>query len=316
MAIYRQVHTTIWQDNWYSELEPLDKLFWLYLLTNIKTNQSGVYEYSEKQAAFDTGLSRKEVAGALQRFIEAGRVRYDQVTNEIMITNWMKYNSARSPKVAAVIDRELGSIKSHEFESEVIKAAQHFKYPIRARLRDEDTVSVPYRYPIDTIPQPEPSPEPSPAYNQHQQADAAPADGPAASIDFFQNNLGPMPPIVMEQVADWVKDLGNDLVIESMKRAVESNKEWRYAQGILRNWEKNGIKTLDQVKAEDVSHNRQAQKRGGRGARVEQLPAWLKDHDDAAPTPAPHPVVSQERLNEQLAELQKISAARKQEGKA
>ncbi|KRK71888.1 DnaD domain-containing protein [Lacticaseibacillus nasuensis] len=309
MAIYRQVQTTIWQDNWFSELEPTDKLFWFYLLTNIKTSQSGVYEYSERQAAFDTGLSRKEVAGALQRFIEAGRVLYDQATSEIMICNWMKFNSARSPKVAAVIDRELESIKSREFESEVIKAAQQFKYPIRAKLENLDTVSDKSGYRIDMVsqPEPEPEPEPEPTHNQHVANAAAPENSAGPSIAFFQENLGVMPPIVMEQVMDWVKDLGNDLVIEAIKRAAESQKEWRYAQGILRHWDKDGIRTIDQVKADDVSHNRQAQQRGGRPSRVEQQPAWLKDHEDATPAQR-QPKVSQEQLAEQMAKLRDLQA--------
>lgn len=288
MAIYRQVHTTIWQDNWVSELEPLDKLLWLYLLTNSKTTQSGVYEFSERYACFETGMSRKEVSDALQRFIKAGRIRYNQANSEIMVTNWLKFNSARSPKVAAVIDKELGSVKTRDFAAEIIKTCQQYEYPIRAKLADLDTVSdgennvsIPYGYSTDTITQPEPSPEPSPSQNQnhHQQSEHADAADPRPSINFYQENLGVIPPILMEQVADWVKDMGNELVIEAITRAVAAEKGWSYAQGILRNWSKKKIHTLDQVKSEDVAHDRQTSARGGysKPVRTEELPVWAQD---------------------------------------
>lgn len=288
MAIYRQVHTTIWQDNWVSELEPLDKLLWLYLLTNSKTTQSGVYEFSERYACFETGMSRKEVSDALQRFIKAGRIRYNQANSEIMVTNWLKFNSARSPKVAAVIDKELGSVKTRDFAAEVIKTCQQYEYPIRAKLADLDTVSgdgdsvsIPYGYSTDTITQPEPSPEPTPSQNQNhnQQSEQADAVDPAPSINFYQENLGVMPPILMEQVMDWVKDMGNELVIEAITRAVAAEKGWSYAQGILRNWSKKNIRTLGQVKSEDVAHDRQISARGGFGkpVRTEKLPDWAQE---------------------------------------
>lgn len=298
MAIYRQIHTTMWQDNWFSELDPADKLFWVYLLTNIKTNQSGVYEYSERQASFDTGLSRKEIAGALQRFREAGRVLYSQDTHEIMIANWMKYNSARSPKVAAVIDRELGDIKSREFELKVIMAAQQYEYPIRAELPPSDTVSdddgeerIPYGYPIDTVSQPASSPEPasSPAVNQHQQQPSAgkaatnAADAVAAVTandvrEFYQQNIGMIAPLVTTQLLDWCKDLSPELVLEALKRTVESGKEWRFAQGILKNWDKKNIRTIADVEADDVKFDRERAKgtRFGRQQRKEPVPEWAK----------------------------------------
>lgn len=286
LAIYRQVHTTIWQDNWIAGLEPTDKLLWFYLLTNPKTTQSGVYEFSERYASFETGLSRKEVAGALQHFIEAGRVLYDQATSELMIVNWLKYNSARSPKVAAVVDKELESIKCRDFAIKVIKLAQQYEYPIRVKADDLDSVSVPYQYSTDTILQPEPEPEPTHNQNQQQNQQAACEDAgeaaaavdPKESLTFFQENLGVMPPIVQQQVEDWASDFGNEIVIEAIKRAVESGKEWRYAQGILRQWDKKGLKTMAQIEADDVSHSRQGaahQSNYGKPMRSEAKPDWL-----------------------------------------
>lgn len=270
MAIYRQIHLSMWQDKWYSELEPTEKLLWLYLLTNPKTTQSGVYEYSERFASFDTGLSRKEVAQALERFREDGRILYNQEASEIMIVNWLKYNSARSPKVALVIDRELGSMKTRDFAIKVIETCQQYEYPIRAKASDFDTVSdsgntvpIPYPKTMDTDVQPEPEPEPTQNHNQNQQQKDAPSPAPTAAADyrdafrFYENNIGMMPPVVQQQIDDWCKDISADLVIEAVKRSVEAGNGWKYAQGILKNWEKANVKTLEQVNAQDTAFKRQ-----------------------------------------------------------
>lgn len=287
----------MWQDNWYSELDPSDKLLWMYLLTNPKTTQSGVYEYSERFAAFDTGLSRKEVAQALERFREAGRILYNQEAGEIMIVNWLKYNSARSPKVAMVIDRELGSMKTRDFAIKVIETCQQYEYPIRVTASDldtvsddEGTVSIPYAKSMDTDVQPEPEPTHNQNQNQHKQS--APVASPVAVADyrdafrFYESNIGMMAPVVQQQLDDWCKDLGAELVIEALKRAVEAGNSWRYAQGILKNWEKSNVTTIDQAKAQDAAFRRKQSAKGGRPSRQEQAPEWLGKENKSAPVPA------------------------------
>ncbi|MBO0460069.1 DnaD domain protein, partial [Enterococcus hulanensis] len=164
MAIYRQIHTTVWKDDWVGELSIDEKLLWMYLTTNDRTTQCGVYVFSWRYAPFETGLSETEIKRIINKFQEDGKIKFNHETNELMIINWLKYNSARSPKVAAVIDKELKGIKTPEFESEVIKRSKDFEYPIKTEYSDLDTVSIPYQYPIDTVSQPasasEPTPEP------------------------------------------------------------------------------------------------------------------------------------------------------------
>lgn len=165
MAIYRQIHTTIWQDNFVGDVltEPPEKLFWAYLLTNSQTTQCGVYPFRMRQARFDTGLTEDEIKSIINKLVQYEKIKYSTENNEIMIVNWLKYNSARSPKVAAVIDKELLSIKTLEFESEVIKKCFELKYPIKTKVSEKNTVSIPYRYHIATRTRTNTEPE----YNQH-----------------------------------------------------------------------------------------------------------------------------------------------------
>ena len=48
MATYRNIHTSFWQDTFVLDLTPEEKYFYLYLMTNSKTTQCGVYELPKK----------------------------------------------------------------------------------------------------------------------------------------------------------------------------------------------------------------------------------------------------------------------------
>lgn len=111
MAIFRKIHTSFWSDSFISELEKEKKLFYLYLLTNERTRQCGVYEITKKQIAYDLGYSIDTVSKQLEYFIKKGKVKYNEVTNELAIGNWLKYNSSTSPKVQLCINKEFKLVK-------------------------------------------------------------------------------------------------------------------------------------------------------------------------------------------------------------
>jgi hypothetical protein len=111
MAIFRKVHTSIWSDSFFSNLDKDRKLFYLYLLTNDKTRQCGIYEITKKHISYDTGYSIDTVSKQLEYFIKSGKIRYNESTNELAIGNWLKYNSSTSPKVKTCIDKEFLHVK-------------------------------------------------------------------------------------------------------------------------------------------------------------------------------------------------------------
>lgn len=73
---------------------------------------------------------------------------------------------------------------------------------------------------------------------------------------FYQANFGIEPPTIMQDIEHWIADLNEELVIEALKKAVEAEKPYNYAKGIMRNWIKKGIKTLEDVAAETVKRDR------------------------------------------------------------
>jgi len=111
MAIFRKVHTSFWSDSFTSDLTVDQKLFYIYLLTNERTKQCGVYEITKKQISFDLGYSIDKVSILLTYFINKGKIKYNEATKELAIGNWLKYNFSTSPKVKSCIDKEFKLVK-------------------------------------------------------------------------------------------------------------------------------------------------------------------------------------------------------------
>lgn len=68
MAKQRMVNTRFWSDSFVvDKLNALDRLLFLYLLTNNKTNIIGIYELPIRTAAFETGIDRDDLEKMLKR---------------------------------------------------------------------------------------------------------------------------------------------------------------------------------------------------------------------------------------------------------
>ena len=88
MAIFRKINTSFWQDPLILDLTPEQKYFYLYLMTNTKTNQCGIYEISKQIMVFETGYNSDTIDKLLNIFIDNGRILFSEKTNEIMLLNW------------------------------------------------------------------------------------------------------------------------------------------------------------------------------------------------------------------------------------
>ena len=141
MALYRNVSMSFWTDiKVVDEFTPEDKYFYLYLFTNPHTNLCGCYEISIKQVVNETGYSRETIENLLKRFEDTHSViRYSRATKEVLIVNWHKYNWTTSEKFRKPLANEIVQIKCDEFR----------EY-LTAVFEGDDTVSIPYTYPMDT----------------------------------------------------------------------------------------------------------------------------------------------------------------------
>lgn len=102
MASSRVINTNFWKDTYVIDLDPIEKLLFLYLLTNPNTNIAGIYEISLRQIAFDTGIDKDMVAKILARFQADGKAYYNR--GWLALYNWIKHQSL-NPKVSEGIKR-------------------------------------------------------------------------------------------------------------------------------------------------------------------------------------------------------------------
>lgn len=89
--------------------------------------------------------------------------------------------------------------------------------------------------------------------------EAAPTSDFQKLLNLYQTNFGIVKPILYEDLKADLEDYGIDLIVEAIKRAVKRQKEYGYAQAILKSWNNKGIKTLEAAKAEEVSFNNKSQ---------------------------------------------------------
>ncbi|WP_144508203.1 DnaD domain-containing protein [Bacillus thuringiensis] len=73
---------------------------------------------------------------------------------------------------------------------------------------------------------------------------------------FYENNFGILNPFVADSITQWANDTSEELVIAAMERALKQQKKWNYAEGILKQWASQNIKTLSDVEALEAEYQR------------------------------------------------------------
>lgn len=96
MDVKRVLNTRIWADTWFENINTIDKLVWIYLLTNQNTNMLGIYELSSKRAAFELRINESKFNESIKRF--QGKGKCFRINEYVFIPNWMK-NQSMNPNM-------------------------------------------------------------------------------------------------------------------------------------------------------------------------------------------------------------------------
>ena len=159
MAKNRYVNTHFWNDAYISELDPIEKLMFIYFLTNSFSNIAGVYEISLKQIALDTGIDKEMIIKIIDRFSRDKKIFY--FNSYIFIVNFASHQDQGSEKIKSgikrVFDELPGSIKKCIFEA--VKGIDTLPYLIRIIIDNYN-----YNYNLN-LTKKETVPEKSPAFN-------------------------------------------------------------------------------------------------------------------------------------------------------
>lgn len=143
MSTQRYIDTSFWDDSWVQELDPSEKLLYIYLLTNPLTNIAGVMELTVKRICFDTGFNSDTVTHILRKFEDAKKVyRYN---NFIIIRNFPKHQQLKSDNVikgiAAILCKLPDDLLCYLEEI-------GYQFDIKGTF---DTLCIPYTYPSNYL---------------------------------------------------------------------------------------------------------------------------------------------------------------------
>ncbi|PFD31880.1 DnaD domain-containing protein [Bacillus thuringiensis] len=105
------------------------------------------------------------------------------------------------------------------------------------------------------------------------------------SYNFLLKKGIPLSEIAIQELGEFCDRLGNELVIHAVNKAIDENvPKWRYIRSILSSWEKEKVKTLNDVAALDTRFEmgKKNSKRTGKGysKRTEVVPDWLRKQEE------------------------------------
>lgn len=112
MEVFTKVERGYWQDEFILELTPEQKFFYLYLMSNSKVNTLGAYVFPMTMSALELGYNRETVKKLLDHFVEAGKIMYDETTNEVFLLNWPKRNWNKRTATLRALKKDFDALKS------------------------------------------------------------------------------------------------------------------------------------------------------------------------------------------------------------
>lgn len=132
----RFASSCFWTDSYISELSTDEKLMYMYLITNMYVDMTGIYEISKRQISFDTGISKERTEAILSKFDTDNKLFY--VNGYIALKNYLKYQET----TAYMLSRIVTSYSKTPID--VIKAVEARFPAIISRL--EETKNHPEEY--------------------------------------------------------------------------------------------------------------------------------------------------------------------------
>ena len=259
MAVYRHIHINYWQDGFVLDLTPEEKYFYIYLMTNSKTSQCGIYELHRRIIETETGYNRETVEKLLNRFGEYEKIVYCEETQEIFLKNWIKHNKVVSPKVKKCIEKELSNIKSKELINLFLKECDRYGYSIdTSNINFDmgiDSVSIPTSIVDDSLEYDygEKEKEKQKEKEKKEEKEKEAFNNVGMFKKLYEQNIG----LINGIVAEWLFEISELIDYELFKRAIEiaTNKgkcNKGYVAGIIKQWLDNNIRSYEDLKAYEI----------------------------------------------------------------
>ncbi|WP_411678864.1 DnaD domain protein [Clostridium thailandense] len=260
MAFYRYIRTGFWQDDFISELTPEEKYFYLYLMTNLKTTQCGIFILVKKIAEAELGYSRETIEKLLKRFVEYGKIAYSEKTNEVMLLNWMKHNFSDSINTVLCINKELKVVKNKEFITTMYKVCLENDYDVKKIFKGIDIEGISIEDKEETLEDEEGPCEPLEKKEIKKEKEKSSSKN---NITKKNNNEKSIKKILSEfnkkickatsrdkeKLRSWRRYFEEDVIIEAINEAVKYKaRHIGYIETVINNWKELGLTTMEKLK--------------------------------------------------------------------
>ena len=214
---YRNADTRMWKDDWFLDLEPLEKLLFIYLFTNDNTTLTGLYKISMRVIEFETALDKEFILSTLDKFSHAGKVHYHD--NLIWVVNLRKYNDSKSPKVQSRINYELTLIPDCPLKKAYISGNIQYLYS----MDTDSTIQI----------------NPNQSINNTIQLEEEEATSQIYRT--YEAEFGPITPAISDKLEAARKDYQASWIVEAIKiGSVNNARSLSYVFAILKGWKEHG----------------------------------------------------------------------------
>lgn len=287
MALFRQLRTGLWQDGFILGLKPKEKYFYIYLMTNARTTQCGIFKLVKPLAELELGYDRETIDELLKSFVDYGKIDYCEETDEIMVVNWIKYNFINSKNTILCINKELKDVKNKEFVKILYKLCVEKDYPIEQIFNgilldlqkneevipsetdnketensitpgeggiyseaDDKGLSGPYEAPYKPLGEEEIYINKTNNKQKVFNKNIKSKDEKSISrvLVEFSKNIKKASKSEVKKLVCWTKKFEEEFIIAAINQAVKYNvKHIGYIEGVIKNWVSQGITTVKEL---------------------------------------------------------------------
>ena len=174
MAEFRTIKTSFWADPFIESLDFKTRLVYVYMITSPHVSNLGIMDITPRRMAWESGLPEEDAREALSVLQEAGKIMIEG--SSVLMLNFIKHQTSGSPTVIAGLRRLFKQLESKKFRRALLDRYPFFTPSAADKTPDpepqtetlsastdtlpaddhmvsgdEDTLCIPYTYPMDTI---------------------------------------------------------------------------------------------------------------------------------------------------------------------
>lgn len=258
MANYRQIHTQIWKDSWFFELDAREKLLFMYLFSNDCTSLSGMYKLPKAIIAFETGLSAQFIDKALEKFAIAKKVFY--ADGVVWVVNMQKYHGYKSPKVASRVESDLQEIPDCAIKRAYMTHANTGGFPADESITVTSTDICGDDAKPNEVVYPAEQEKLVGDYLLRRSESVEDNKAVGAVFEAYEAEIGEITPAIAEELKFALTVYPVEWFEKAFFEATTNNKRnLKYVMAILARWKRDGPGTDTRVKSQTVQYTNKKQ---------------------------------------------------------